>query len=229
MESFVLSETLKVSVSSSWFLPSVMTLNVQYLFLLFDEDNPLHSDDSHYVFTTEGHILSLDRKQQTISSPHRKTHTEKNQCLAYSPITTARGIQGGYGGLVQGIRSHVDLDYSRELVALLPDEAEKDSWSLHGWCEKPQVDILVGPLFFLAVCYLIALQCSHTSLFSLQMAAWWRKMSVPVRKRLSWYRMVMSCKICRGFGQPSSEIPIGQVTTSQKVRIHPCLSSRACN
>ena len=52
MESFVLSETLK------------------YLFLLFDEgmslllhlayqDNPLHSLDSNFVFTTEGHPIHL--------------------------------------------------------------------------------------------------------------------------------------------------------------------------
>jgi hypothetical protein len=51
MESFFLSETLK------------------YLFLLFDEgipllfftnqDNPLHSLDSNFVFTTEGHPLHL--------------------------------------------------------------------------------------------------------------------------------------------------------------------------
>ncbi|KAJ1798113.1 hypothetical protein LPJ59_002709 [Coemansia sp. RSA 2399] len=39
MESFALSETLK------------------YLYLLFDEDNPLHKAHSQYVFTTEGHAL----------------------------------------------------------------------------------------------------------------------------------------------------------------------------
>ncbi|KAJ1950338.1 hypothetical protein FBU59_000727, partial [Linderina macrospora] len=39
MESFLLSETLK------------------YLYLLFDDENPLHSADSNYVFTTEGHVL----------------------------------------------------------------------------------------------------------------------------------------------------------------------------
>ncbi|KAJ2645750.1 hypothetical protein GGH99_008182, partial [Coemansia sp. RSA 1285] len=39
MESFALSETLK------------------YLYLLFDEENPLHKSHSHYVFTTEGHLL----------------------------------------------------------------------------------------------------------------------------------------------------------------------------
>ncbi|KAJ1822026.1 hypothetical protein LPJ75_000574 [Coemansia sp. RSA 2598] len=39
MESFLLSETLK------------------YLYLLFDEENPLHRTHSNFVFTTEGHVL----------------------------------------------------------------------------------------------------------------------------------------------------------------------------
>lgn len=43
MESFFLSETCK------------------YLYLLFDEDNPLHRSGSKYLFTTEGHILPIDK------------------------------------------------------------------------------------------------------------------------------------------------------------------------
>ncbi|KAJ2082833.1 hypothetical protein H4R24_001291 [Coemansia sp. RSA 988] len=39
MDSFVLSETLK------------------YLYLLFDDNNPLHQLDNNHVFTTEGHVL----------------------------------------------------------------------------------------------------------------------------------------------------------------------------
>ncbi|KAJ1875147.1 hypothetical protein LPJ55_000958 [Coemansia sp. RSA 990] len=39
MDSFLLSETFK------------------YLYLLFDENNPLHKLDSNFVFTTEGHLL----------------------------------------------------------------------------------------------------------------------------------------------------------------------------
>ncbi|KAJ1733051.1 hypothetical protein LPJ61_001744 [Coemansia biformis] len=39
MDSFVLSETFK------------------YLYLLFDDDNPLHKLHTNYVFTTEGHVL----------------------------------------------------------------------------------------------------------------------------------------------------------------------------
>ncbi|KAK7916540.1 hypothetical protein WMY93_012301 [Mugilogobius chulae] len=44
MESFFLSETCK------------------YLYLLFDEDNPLHRSDNKYIFTTEGHVVPIDRR-----------------------------------------------------------------------------------------------------------------------------------------------------------------------
>ncbi|XP_007453133.1 PREDICTED: ER degradation-enhancing alpha-mannosidase-like protein 1 [Lipotes vexillifer] len=42
MESFFLSETCK------------------YLYLLFDEENPVHKSGTRYMFTTEGHIVSVD-------------------------------------------------------------------------------------------------------------------------------------------------------------------------
>uniref|UniRef100_A0A087X2J9 alpha-1,2-Mannosidase n=1 Tax=Poecilia formosa TaxID=48698 RepID=A0A087X2J9_POEFO len=44
MESFFLSETCK------------------YLYLLFDEDNPLHKSDNKYIFTTEGHVVPIDKR-----------------------------------------------------------------------------------------------------------------------------------------------------------------------
>ncbi|XP_069862122.1 ER degradation-enhancing alpha-mannosidase-like protein 1 [Dipodomys merriami] len=43
MESFFLSETCK------------------YLYLLFDEENPVHKSGTRYMFTTEGHIISVDK------------------------------------------------------------------------------------------------------------------------------------------------------------------------
>ncbi|XP_064422358.1 ER degradation-enhancing alpha-mannosidase-like protein 1 [Latimeria chalumnae] len=43
MESFFLSETCK------------------YLYLLFDEDNPLHKSGNKYIFTTEGHLVPVDK------------------------------------------------------------------------------------------------------------------------------------------------------------------------
>ncbi|XP_054990940.1 ER degradation-enhancing alpha-mannosidase-like protein 1 [Sorex araneus] len=43
MESFFLSETCK------------------YLYLLFDEENPVHKSGTRYMFTTEGHVVSVDK------------------------------------------------------------------------------------------------------------------------------------------------------------------------
>ncbi|KAF4792066.1 ER degradation-enhancing alpha-mannosidase-like protein 1 [Turdus rufiventris] len=44
MESFFLSETCK------------------YLYLLFDEENPVHKSGNKFMFTTEGHIVSVDER-----------------------------------------------------------------------------------------------------------------------------------------------------------------------
>ncbi|XP_071016587.1 ER degradation-enhancing alpha-mannosidase-like protein 1 [Oncorhynchus clarkii lewisi] len=44
MESFFLSETCK------------------YLYLLFDDDNPLHKSENKYIFTTEGHVVPIDKR-----------------------------------------------------------------------------------------------------------------------------------------------------------------------
>ncbi|XP_006897140.1 PREDICTED: ER degradation-enhancing alpha-mannosidase-like protein 1 [Elephantulus edwardii] len=44
MESFFLSETCK------------------YLYLLFDEENPVHKSGTRYMFTTEGHVFSVDAR-----------------------------------------------------------------------------------------------------------------------------------------------------------------------
>ncbi|KAJ7179913.1 alpha mannosidase-like protein [Mycena crocata] len=119
MESFALSETLK------------------YLFLLFDEENPLHKDDSNYVFTTEGHLLTLGPKHMkpTPSARRKMRNIENHQCPAYRPF-----IQNG-SGLSMGIRSRGDVDYSRELLAQQASEVDQNLWSPYGWCERPFVSL----------------------------------------------------------------------------------------
>uniref|UniRef100_A0A670I8Y1 alpha-1,2-Mannosidase n=1 Tax=Podarcis muralis TaxID=64176 RepID=A0A670I8Y1_PODMU len=65
MESFFLSETCK------------------YLYLLFDEENPVHKSGNRYMFTTEGHIVSLDKRlrvslwQDTFPEEQKKTEKLK--------------------------------------------------------------------------------------------------------------------------------------------------------
>ncbi|KAF7433136.1 alpha mannosidase-like protein [Pleurotus ostreatus] len=127
MESFALSETLK------------------YLYLLFDEENPLHSDDSNYVFTTEGHLLTLPRHLLRPVPPARLQfrQNESHQCPAYHPFVHSYPNQKKPKrgrGLTLGIRSRSDIDYSRELLALLPDSADRDASSSDGWCEQPKVE-----------------------------------------------------------------------------------------
>jgi mannosidase alpha-like ER degradation enhancer 1 len=138
MESFVLSETLKVRIFRCC-IHFIADDGFQYLFLLFDEDNVLHTDDSNYVFTTEGHILFLGREHlKTPSSTCEGIPFDMQLCPAYRPR-----VAGNDTRLLQGIRSHVDIDYSRELVALLPERAEQELWSPNGWCEKPKTDVVV--------------------------------------------------------------------------------------
>ncbi|KAH7887820.1 glycoside hydrolase family 47 protein [Phlebopus sp. FC_14] len=123
MESFALSETLK------------------YLYLLFDEDNRLHADDSHYVLTTEGHILSLpQRALKPMSSVRRRLRREENhQCPVYNHV---QGFlpNGFRDGLVHGIGFRADIDYARELIGLKPQPLDERHWSPEGWCAIPRVE-----------------------------------------------------------------------------------------
>ncbi|KAJ7591143.1 alpha mannosidase-like protein [Mycena floridula] len=124
MESFVLSETIK------------------YLFLLFDEDNPLSRDDSNYVFTTEGHILSLGREHIKPPSAARRKMRKVNghQCPAYSSFEHFGSRSQNRTGLLQGIPFRGDVDYARELVSLSPSQTDMNAWSPDGWCERPKVE-----------------------------------------------------------------------------------------
>ncbi|KAG7097050.1 hypothetical protein E1B28_004441, partial [Marasmius oreades] len=125
MESFALSETLK------------------YLFLLFDEKNPLHEDDSNYVFTTEGHLLTLDSQHlKPISSVRRKLRKiEKHQCPSYEPSTTSGSGPQTKPGLVMGVRGRSDADYSRELVDLNATDLDSRFWFSDGQCDAPKPEL----------------------------------------------------------------------------------------
>jgi mannosidase alpha-like ER degradation enhancer 1 len=117
----------------------------QYLYLLFDEENPLHSNDSNYVFTTEGHILSLDVEYLRPIPPARKRMrtVEKHQCPAYSPFTLPLDHQN-FSGLTVGVRSRPDAEYARHLVGLMPSRSDERHWFKEGWCESPKVEPYVG-------------------------------------------------------------------------------------
>ncbi|KAJ1311042.1 hypothetical protein OPQ81_009547 [Rhizoctonia solani] len=126
MESFALSETLK------------------YLFLIFDEENKINSDDQSVVFTTEGHLITLPKQHLKKPSEASRYHRQKEQnfCPVYQPT---RNPPDHYPveafGLVQSIRSRPDADYGRFITGLeLSVVGATDSpwWDLSGRCAVPQ-------------------------------------------------------------------------------------------
>ncbi|GJJ07502.1 hypothetical protein Clacol_001704 [Clathrus columnatus] len=129
MESFVLSETLK------------------YLYLLFDEDNVLHSDDSNTVFTTEGHLLTLPRDLIKPSSPVRRQlrRHENLQCPAYFSTKHPTDPLDETYGLAGSIRTRQDTEFARLTVGLdensLASLDDSAFWFPEGWCELPKIDI----------------------------------------------------------------------------------------
>ncbi|KAG1668346.1 ER degradation-enhancing alpha-mannosidase-like protein 1 [Nymphon striatum] len=65
MESFFLSETVK------------------YLYLLFDDDNPLNKQASRYIFSTEGHIFPTDLANQAMYIDVKNEHMRLSKSLSY--------------------------------------------------------------------------------------------------------------------------------------------------
>ncbi|CAE6381543.1 unnamed protein product [Rhizoctonia solani] len=132
MESFALSETLK------------------YLFLIFDEDNKINSDDQNMVFTTEGHLMTLS--PQHLKKPSQASRyfrqKEQNFCPVYQPTRNPPDARSGEAfGLVQSIRSRPDSDYGRFLTGLeLSVVGASDSpwWDLSGRCAVPQPEEYVS-------------------------------------------------------------------------------------
>ena len=117
---------------------------LQYLYLLFDEDNPLHKDDSNHVFTTEGHLLTLRQEHlKPVPASRRKARgIDSHQCPAYQPFSQRHGHERT--GLIQGVSYRSDVDYARELVGRSPSQQDIDIWSPYGWCERPKVDLFVS-------------------------------------------------------------------------------------
>ncbi|OJT13334.1 ER degradation-enhancing alpha-mannosidase-like protein 1 [Trametes pubescens] len=123
-------------VESTWYL-------YRYLYLLFDEANPLHADDSHWVFTTEGHILTLDPALLRPISPARRKlrRVENLQCPAYAPPMLAYDAPEDYtrdSGLVGGVMARGDFEYARNLIGRLHSENETRWWDPDGWCALPK-------------------------------------------------------------------------------------------
>ncbi|KAG0265396.1 alpha mannosidase-like protein [Mortierella polycephala] len=143
MESFALSETFK------------------YLFLLFDEENLLHHElkDTNFVFTTEGHVLSLSSKYlvkeyQNGAGDQKQQHTTKSSS---DQLNNQQGrhrhhdsrIGGGpvcepYRApetFVKSIPYRPDADFARQMVGTRADARDIVELDPKGICEKPTLEI----------------------------------------------------------------------------------------
>lgn len=139
----MLSETLKVCKFHN--IPVMyLTMSHKYLYLLFDEQNVLHSDDSNLVITTEGHLLGMDHSlQRPISAIRRELRrVEHLQCPVYQPPLAARDEKSG-SNLVANIYYRSDIDYARTIVAGSSTQSEEAVWSPYGWCQIPSVQLYV--------------------------------------------------------------------------------------
>lgn len=112
---------------------------------MFDEENLLHDDDSNYVFTTEGHILTLDPKYtKPMSVVRRKLRgAENHRCPAYTPGPAFQKQSNLGGGIVGGIQSRRDVEYARFLTDGIASELERAAWSPYGFCDIPKVEVFV--------------------------------------------------------------------------------------
>ncbi|KAG0339847.1 ER degradation-enhancing alpha-mannosidase-like protein 1 [Podila humilis] len=149
MESFALSETFK------------------YLFLLFDEENVLHNElkDTNFVFTTEGHVLSLTNKQ-LMQSPN--TNESSFELEARSELDGTFGPRHEYvmkghphfhlqrqtdpksqpicpryeppATFIKSIPYRPDADFARQMVGVRPDVRDHMEADPKGFCEKPVLE-----------------------------------------------------------------------------------------
>ncbi|KAL2312637.1 alpha-1,2-Mannosidase [Schizosaccharomyces pombe] len=112
MESFFLSETLK------------------YLFLLFDDDNPIHRSHHDFIFTTEGHLFPVTN--QTRLSTSQRIYDGGEVCVAEDYDRSKWPM------LYSLIASRDDYDYVSHLVGI--DNKAIPSYLIDpsGVCKRPE-------------------------------------------------------------------------------------------
>jgi len=65
---------------------------------------------------------------------------ETHQCPAFSPFSSITTNSGRRPGLVQGVRSRHDVEYTQYLVGRASTTSDEAIWDLNGWCERPKAD-----------------------------------------------------------------------------------------
>jgi mannosidase alpha-like ER degradation enhancer 1 len=118
---------------------------LQYLYLLFDDANPINHDASNAVFTTEGHYLALDKKY--LKAPPKSRKGEAQICPRFDPVSSARYTSNSSKAtheLQPGVQYRKDMEYARGLVGVVLDDTEAlrtGIWSPSGFCESPNVEV----------------------------------------------------------------------------------------
>ncbi|EGG04189.1 family 47 glycoside hydrolase [Melampsora larici-populina 98AG31] len=129
MNSFVLSETLK------------------YLYLTFDEDNPINHKDDPFVFTTEGHILfipnatDLPKNQRSQMAIPRSTKSKSNEkiCSVFKPSIQSSKYSSG---LKLTIRGRTDFELAKMLTGRIEGNSNSSiGWFDYGITQAPVLDV----------------------------------------------------------------------------------------
>lgn len=139
--------------------PSFLTSEtLKYLFLTFDEvgSPPLRSrrwklnpdsqgssfnlDDSATVYSTEGHMLSVDTRP-VLGRRRRSLPAEAPICPAYNPHL----LEQSQHFLSLGVSRRTDIEHARFLAGYVVDDERKEiaegRWSESGWCEVPVSEV----------------------------------------------------------------------------------------
>ena len=114
----------------------------KYLYLLFDEENPINNLDSNFVFTTEGHVLTLPKELLRASG-----QASNQTCAVPRPQLMKTYHKEGSAALVGYLEDRADNDYARFLAGRpLNDHAilsgQSRSWP-GGVCDAPPTDTYV--------------------------------------------------------------------------------------
>lgn len=144
----------------------------------------MHSDDSNFVLTTEGHILKLPPSTLVPVSPARRLMrgSEQHTCPVPIPVYAAYDWVTETG-LIQSVRARPDVDFARYLGGMAAQPADEYLYTPDGWCIAPKVELFVSVTLYFKPARLLTLHESHTTSFYLKPAKMCQKtLTLVLRK-----------------------------------------------
>jgi hypothetical protein len=123
MESFFLGETAK------------------YLFLLFDDSHPLNALDAAFVFTTEGHPLTIPKRLRTNARSYQNSRTELDMVTVLGPALTCPKPPPYLPLTVSSTAARADIFHAASLARLhlMPDLETLDSPLVEFTADHPSI------------------------------------------------------------------------------------------